>query len=364
MKDTKQKITEALQKCNEHSQLMIQSLQDAQQKTNDSINIIFDFSPQIESLCRKYEQTIKQALQVSAVNFIFIKTENANDKQQKKQQKAADNSASRTRLTTKRSIADVKKTIAVISGKGGVGKSTIAAYLALALTKHKKNVGIFDADIYGPSLARMLGVTQDPMMKDNQLLPPIVHKLKFMSLSLMMDEDTSLMWRGPMVSKMIYRLLHETNWSHNSFFTHKESDYLIIDTPPGTGDILITLLKDHQIDGAIVVSTPQKVALDATNRSITMLQKLNVPIVGILENMSDIAETNDHFITKVQTPFKGGSIASYALEKNLHYLGAIPMMPDISANSDGNISLQTLKQNKIIAQIFDHIAQTVQQFSS
>ena len=176
-------------------------------------------------------------------------------------------------------LPGVKNVIAVASGKGGVGKSTVAANLALALQAEGASVGVLDADIYGPSQVRMLGLEGKPDTKDGKRIEPKRnHGLQAMSIGLMVEEDTAMIWRGPMATQALQQLLGETNWS--------ELDYLVIDLPPGTGDIQLTLCQRIPVSGALIVTTPQDIALLDARKGIRMFEKVGVPILGVVENMS------------------------------------------------------------------------------
>jgi ATP-binding protein involved in chromosome partitioning len=177
-------------------------------------------------------------------------------------------------------IKDVKNVIAVASGKGGVGKSTVAVNLALGLAFEGAAVGLLDADIYGPSQPRMLGLTnQRPTTKDGRTLdPPSAFGVKMMSIGLLIDEEQPMVWRGPMVTQALNQLLFDCNWG--------ELDYLIVDMPPGTGDIQLTLSQRVPVSGAVIVTTPQDIALLDARKGLKMFQKVNVPVLGVVENMS------------------------------------------------------------------------------
>jgi len=180
-----------------------------------------------------------------------------------------------------RGFGRVRHIVAVASGKGGVGKSTTAVNLALALDKEGAKVGLLDADIYGPSQGMMLGVPPDrrPEMKDGQTITPIkAHGLKTMSMSYMVTERTPMVWRGPMVSSALQQMLLQTDWG--------DLDYLIVDMPPGTGDIQLTLSQRVPVSGAVIVTTPQDIALLDARKGIEMFRKVNIPVLGIIENMS------------------------------------------------------------------------------
>ena len=176
-------------------------------------------------------------------------------------------------------IPGVKNIIAVASGKGGVGKSTTAVNLALALAAEGASVGMLDADIYGPSQPTMLGITGRPESKDGKSLEPMEgHGVQAMSIGFLIDVDTPMVWRGPMVTQALEQLLNETKW--------RDVDYLVVDLPPGTGDIQLTLAQRVPVTGAVIVTTPQDIALADARKGLKMFEKVNIPILGIVENMS------------------------------------------------------------------------------
>jgi ATP-binding protein involved in chromosome partitioning len=176
-------------------------------------------------------------------------------------------------------IPGVKNIIAIASGKGGVGKSTTAVNLALALAAEGAAVGVLDADIYGPSQPIMLGISGRPETADGKLLEPMVaHGVQAMSIGLLIDPDQPMVWRGPMVTQALTQLLNETRW--------RDVDYLIVDMPPGTGDIQLTLAQQVPVTGAVIVTTPQDIALQDARRGLKMFEKVGIPILGVVENMS------------------------------------------------------------------------------
>jgi len=220
-------------------------------------------------------------------------------------------------------INGVKKIIAISSAKGGVGKSTIAVNLAIALKKLNYKVGILDADIYGPSIPQMLGVSDKPKSEDGKNLIPISkYGLQCMSIGFMVNQDTAMIWRGPMVISAIKTFTTNVFWDN--------LDYLVIDLPPGTGDALLTFSQEIQIDGAVVISTPQEVALLDANRGIKMFQKTNVKILGIIENMSSFTSDDgkEHFIF--------GESGAQKMSKNLNIdlLGTIPIEIGLREGAD------------------------------
>lgn len=220
-------------------------------------------------------------------------------------------------------INGVKKIIAISSAKGGVGKSTIAVNLAIALKKLNYNVGILDADIYGPSVPQMLGIHEKPKSEDGKNLFPIIqYGIQCMSIGFLVDQDTAMIWRGPMVISAIKTFTANVLW--------KDVDYLIIDLPPGTGDALLTFAQEIQIDGIVVISTPQEVALLDANRGIKMFQKMNVNIIGIIENMSSFVSDDgkEHFL------FGKNGAENLSKNLNLNLLGKIPIEIKIREGAD------------------------------
>lgn len=218
----------------------------------------------------------------------------------------------------------IKKIIAVASGKGGVGKSTVAVNLALALAKQGAKVGILDADIYGPSQPAMLGSTGErPVLKDGKLSPIIRHGLQSMSMGYLIDPLAPVVWRGPMLGKALQQLLEETAWD--------SLDYLVIDLPPGTGDVQITLCQKIPVNGAVIVTTPQDLALLDVRRACEMFKKLDVPILGFIENMSfhrcSHCGHEEHI-------FGQGGAAMLAKEYQAALLGAIPLNAQIREMTD------------------------------
>ena len=223
----------------------------------------------------------------------------------------------------KNKINGVKKIIAISSGKGGVGKSTIAVNLAIALKNLKYNVGILDADIYGPSVPKMIGISEKPKSEDGVNLIPIKKfDLQCMSIGFMVSEETPMIWRGPMVASTIKTFANKVLWDN--------VDFLIIDMPPGTGDALLTFSQEIDIDGAVIVTTPQDIAIIDVKRGIEMFKRTNVKILGIIENMTSFTSDDgvEHFIFGKDG---GKNIAS---KFNIELLGQIPININLRKNSD------------------------------
>jgi len=218
----------------------------------------------------------------------------------------------------------IKNIIAIASGKGGVGKSTTAVNIALALVKEGARVGILDADIYGPSQPTMLGAGLTPELKEKKTLLPIVrHGLQSMSIGYLVDQSAAMIWRGPMVSTALQQLLNDTLWD--------DLDYLIIDLPPGTGDIQLTMAQKIPVTGAVIVTTPQDLALLDARRAIEMFRKVNVPVLGIIENMS--LHTCSH-CGHAEALFGEGGGQRIAEESGVTLLGALPLAKEIREETD------------------------------
>ncbi len=221
-------------------------------------------------------------------------------------------------------LEGIKNVIAVASGKGGVGKSTTAVNLALALQKEGARVGVLDADIYGPSIPRMLGISGKPESSDGKSLEPMGgHGLQAMSIGFMIDEETPMIWRGPMVTQALEQLLRDTRW--------KNLDYLIIDLPPGTGDVQLTLAQKVPVSGAVIVTTPQDIALLDARKGLKMFEKVEVPVLGVVENMSiHICSECGH----AEHIFGQGGGEKMCEMHNVDFLGALPLDISIRINAD------------------------------
>ncbi len=221
-------------------------------------------------------------------------------------------------------LSGIDRIIAVASGKGGVGKSTVSSNLAVALARQGRRVGLLDADIYGPSQPRMMGVNRRPASPDGKIIEPIVaHGVTMMSIGLMLKEDEAVIWRGPMIMGALQQLLGQVAWG--------ELDVLIIDLPPGTGDIQLTLCQRTQLTGALVVSTPQDVALLDARKALDMFQKLKTPVLGLIENMSTFCCPNCGHETQI---FGHGGVRAEAEKLGLPFLGELPLALSVRQAGD------------------------------
>jgi len=244
------------------------------------------------------------------------------------------------------SIPGVKNIIAIASGKGGVGKSTTAVNLALALSAEGASVGILDADIYGPSQPRMLGVHQQPESSDGKSLEPLnSYHIQSMSIGYLIDEETPMIWRGPMVTQALEQLLNDTKW--------KDVDYLIIDLPPGTGDTQLTLAQKVPVSGAVIVTTPQDIALLDARKGLKMFEKVEVPVLGIIENMSiHICSSCGH----EEHIFGAGGGERMAEQHDVDLLGALPLDMSIRVGTDEGKPTVVADPDGRITQIYRDIA--------
>ena len=243
-------------------------------------------------------------------------------------------------------LPNVRNIIAVASGKGGVGKSTTAANLALALAAEGANVGLLDADIYGPSQPMMLGVSGKPDSKDGKTMEPLeAHGLQIASIGFMIDPDQPMVWRGPMVTQALQQLLELTNW--------RDLDYLVVDMPPGTGDIQLTLSQKVPVTGAVIVTTPQDIALLDARKGLKMFEKVGIPILGIVENMSvHVCSQCGH----AEAIFGEGGGAKMCADFGVEFLGALPLTMSIREQADSGRPTVVAEPEGHVAQIYQQIA--------
>ncbi|MCY3768862.1 MAG: iron-sulfur cluster carrier protein ApbC [Gammaproteobacteria bacterium] len=251
----------------------------------------------------------------------------------------ASNTASHEVQEGVKPLRGVKNIIAVASGKGGVGKSTLSVNLALALSAEGASVGILDADIYGPSQPRMLGVSGQPQSRDGKSLEPMnSYHIQAMSIGFLVDEESPMIWRGPMVTQALEQLLNDTRW--------KDLDYLIVDMPPGTGDTQLTLAQKVPVSGAVIVTTPQDIALLDARKAYKMFEKVDIPILGVIENMSTHICSNCGHEEHI---FGSGGGTRMAEQYGTDFLGEVPLdrsireqvdsgRPSVVADPDGRIS--------------------------
>lgn len=245
-------------------------------------------------------------------------------------------------------VPGVKRVIAIASGKGGVGKSTVSANLACAFQHLGLRTGLLDCDIYGPSIPLMMGCRERPEVSSTEkLLPPTRHGVKLMSLGFLIDDDQPVIWRGPMIVKTIQQFLMQTDWS--------DLDALLVDLPPGTGDAQLTLCQTVPLDGGVVVTTPQEASLGVVRKGIAMFQKLNVPILGLVENMSYFTAPDG---SRVEIFGHGGG-SREATRLGAPFLGEVPLFTEIRAGGDAGIPIVAGAPESTPARAFLAIAQAV-----
>jgi ATP-binding protein involved in chromosome partitioning len=248
---------------------------------------------------------------------------------------------------TKNPILGTKFTIAISSAKGGVGKSTFATNLALALKNIGCKVGLLDADIYGPSIPKMFNINDKPK-SDGQKLDPITkYNIQCMSIGFLADQQTPMIWRGPMVTSAIKTFTQKVNW--------KDLDFIIVDMPPGTGDTQLTFSQEIKMDGVIIVSTPQEVALLDVKRGIKMFDKLNVKILGLVDNMSYFIGDDG----KKYNIFGEGGVKKTAEEFNKDFLGEIPLNPEVGKSGDNGKPIVEENPNHEISKIYINFAKKI-----
>ena len=246
-------------------------------------------------------------------------------------------------------LPNVKNIIAVASGKGGVGKSTTAVNLALALSAEGAAVGLLDADIYGPSVPMMMGIEGRPESIDGKNMEPMEnYGLQVMSIGFLVAQDEAMIWRGPMATQALEQLLRQTNW--------KDLDYLIVDLPPGTGDIQLTLSQRVPMTGAVIVTTPQDIALLDARKAVSMFEKVGVPVLGLVENMAVHVCSNCGHVEHI---FGEGGGKRYAAERDLPYLGALPLDINIRLQADSGHPTVVADPDGDVAGIYKAVARKV-----
>ena len=306
---------------------------------NGNVNIIYDIDPKFQKQYQNLVNDLKKSVQnidnITSVNVVLTSEK-----------------VSKTNPTQNRRFKiKSKNIIAIASGKGGVGKSTFAVNYAVALKNIGYKVGILDADIYGPSVPRMMGISGKPQANDNNKLVPLEsYGVKCMSIGFLISVDTPAIWRGPMVMKALEQMFNGVEWG--------ELDYLVIDLPPGTGDAQLTLAQSSKLSGSIIISTPQDVALIDARKGINMFNKVNVPVLGIVENMS-------YFIcdscNQRHEIFSNGSVKKEAEIFEIDFLGEIPINKNLRILSDEGRPACIADPNGDIANIYSSIATKIHQ---
>src|SRR5580765_5191726 len=245
-------------------------------------------------------------------------------------------------------VPGIQRLIAVASGKGGVGKSTVSVNLACALAHIGASVGLLDCDIYGPSIPLMMGIHQKPTVSDDQKMVPLLqHGVKLMSIGFLLEGDQPVIWRGPMIMKTIQQFFHAVEWG--------KLDFLLVDLPPGTGDAQLSLCQTVPLDGGVIVTTPQEASLGVVRKGIAMFQKVNVPILGIVENMSYFTTPSGD---RVEIFGHGGGKAEAERQK-VRFLGEVPIFTEIREAGDRGVPVVVSNPDKPPAQAFLNVAQTI-----
>lgn len=255
----------------------------------------------------------------------------------------ADRAATPTVAPKASTVPGIRKLVAVASGKGGVGKSTVAANLAFALARAGQSVGLLDADIYGPSVPRLLGIEGRARVENGKLQPEVRHGIKALSMGMMTDPNKAIVWRGPMASSALVQMVEQCDWG--------ALDVLVIDLPPGTGDVQLTLAQKLKPDGALIVSTPQDLALIDARRAVAMFGEVNVRVLGVVENMAGYCCPN---CGHVSDPFGHGGAEREAETMGVPFLGRIPLQMEVRAASE---TAQPVSGDT--AALFDEIARSV-----
>jgi ATP-binding protein involved in chromosome partitioning len=245
-------------------------------------------------------------------------------------------------------LPDVKAIIAVASGKGGVGKSTVAVNLAVALARAGHRTGLLDADIYGPSLPRMLGLNRKPEVRGDKMIPLQAWGLSCMSIGFLVEEETPMIWRGPMVMGALEQMMGQVEWG--------ALDVLVVDMPPGTGDAQLTMAQRVALTGAVIVSTPQDIALIDARRGVRMFERVNVPVLGLVENMSFFACPNCGHTTHI---FGHGGARTEAARLGTPFLGEVPLLLDIRTASDAGTPIVAAAPDSEAAKAFAAVADAV-----
>lgn len=245
-------------------------------------------------------------------------------------------------------LPSIRHVFAVASGKGGVGKSTVSVNLACALAATGAKVGLMDADIYGPSIPMMMGVNREPYVANKKMIPIEQHGVRLISMGFLVDPKAAMIWRGPMLMGAIKQFITDVAWG--------DLDYLLVDLPPGTGDVQMTLAQTVPLQGAVVVSTPQNIALLDAQRGVTMFQKLEVPILGLVENMSQFVCPECGTSTPI---FGGGGAEGYAHGEDIPFLGGVPLEPAVRECGDAGSPVVVAHPHSKSARAFTHIAEQV-----
>ncbi len=303
---------------------------------NDAVSVSLQLTSANPTAAQQIKEETERALKaLPGVNHVHVEV----------RQPAAGTTAPTNPFANQNRVPGVKRVIAIASGKGGVGKSTVAANLACALKHLGEAVGLLDCDIYGPSIPLMMGVHERPTISQQEkLVPPVGHGVKVMSIGLLLTDEQPVIWRGPMITKTIQQFLMAVEWG--------DLDFLLVDLPPGTGDAQLSLCQTVPLDGGVIVTTPQEASLGVVRKGISMFNKVNVPIIGIVENMSYFTAPNGE---RVEIFGHGGGQAE-AGRQNVPFLGEVPIFMEIREGGDQGVPVTVSAPDSPAAQVFIEIA--------
>jgi ATP-binding protein involved in chromosome partitioning len=306
--------------------------------TNDTVSVTMQLTASNPDAARQIKEDSERVLKaLVGVKLVHVEV----------RQPAAGQAAPGA-LPNQNRIPGVKRVIAVASGKGGVGKSTCSVNLACALAQLGARVGLLDCDIYGPSIPLMMGVSERPTISESErLVPPVNHGVKVMSIGLLLDDGQPVIWRGPMIAKTIQQFLFAVEWG--------ETDFLLVDLPPGTGDAQLSLCQTVPLDGGVIVTTPQEASLGVVRKGIAMFQKVNVQILGIVENMSYFTTPNGD---RVEIFGHGGGRAE-AARQDIPFLGEVPIFTEIREGGDCGVPVAVSAPDKPAGRAFIQIAEAL-----
>ncbi len=306
---------------------------------NGAVSVALQLTSPNPDAARQIKADAEQVLKkLPGVNHVMVEV----------RQPAAGPAAAGNAFSNQTKVPGVKRVIAVASGKGGVGKSTCSANLACALKHLGAKVGLLDCDIYGPSIPLMMGVYERPTVSEReQLVPPVAHGVKVMSIGLLLTDDQPVLWRGPMITKTINQVLLAVEWG--------DLDFLLVDLPPGTGDAQLSLCQTVPLDGGVIISTPQEASLGVVRKGIAMFKKVNVPILGIVENMSYFTAPGGQ---RVEIFGHGGG-KEEAARQGVPFLGEVPIFTEIREAGDRGTPVVVSAPNHPAGKVFIQIAETL-----
>ena len=309
---------------------------------NGAVSVLIELTSSHPEVALQIKTDAERALKALAgVNRVEVEV---------KQPGATPTAAGRDPWANQNRVPGIRRVVAVASGKGGVGKSTVAVNVACALERLGAQVGLLDCDIYGPSIPLMMGIHQRPTISDDdKMVPPTSHGVKLMSIGFLLEGDQPVIWRGPMIVKTIQQFLTAVAWG--------ELDYLLVDLPPGTGDAQLTLCQTVPLDGGLIVTTPQEAALGVVRKGIAMFEKVNVPILGLVENMSYFTAPSGE---RVEIFGHGGGRAEAERQK-ITFLGEVPIFTEIRVAGDQGVPVVVSNPDRPPAQAFVQVAEALRQ---